>query len=180
MSQASTAQLLRELAVDGLLVADTLDGEVAFRTLIQVDGDVCCSIRRDALTAANFRAAHDAHLEHVEREVGEIIGRFERWATRKGRLIGILVGLASTGVSGLWLLDGRSLDALSLLELAEAAGLGLGVGAGVGVVLTGAARRVIKHLTRKLTRKLARALFENRGEIMEHTEALLDRDQSGQ
>ena len=122
---------LLEFVREGLTVTDTLDPDdehVAFRTLVQPNGDVCTMIDPRALSRPDFAALHRAHLEHVERSLLRHTESLRRWsrladAARPGLALGVV---ASCWGSGL-------LDALLLGDL-QALVQVLGI-SGVGVLL---------------------------------------------
>lgn len=102
-----TFALLRELATGGILVVDGFDDasaeqgaseQVAFRTLVQLDGDVCLSIHARALAGADFIAAfarHSAHVQAVMLAKHTRLRAFTDRLIRRGRAFGFVVGLGS-------------------------------------------------------------------------------------
>ena len=105
---------LRELAGGGVVLSEPLVGlrgvesddptQVAFRTLIQLDGDICLSIHALALKSPDFAAAHARHLARVDDLLGRRTTKLHRslkgisWAT--GLLGGGLVLASGSGAGG--------------------------------------------------------------------------------
>lgn len=141
-------ELLGDLGTGGLLITDSLvsdehggsreDMPVAFRTLVQLDGDICTTIRASALDDPEFAAAHARHLAHVDRALRQRTRTLQRWTTRPTRLFGLLgLGL---GCGADWqlqlavqLIDG----ALSWAVTAGAGVLGAVVASMLGRLLVG-------------------------------------------
>lgn len=115
---ANEIEQLRELAdllEDGLLVVDPLreGGQPAFRTLVQLDGDVLSSIAAAALTDPEFADAHARHLEHVGQHIRSHAARLRRQIRRLSALVSgggaVVVGFGAHGsglalqlVDGIW------------------------------------------------------------------------------
>jgi hypothetical protein len=107
---ATEIEHLRELVdllEDGLLVVDPLregDPQPAFRTLVQIDGDVMSSIAAAALSDPEFARAHKRHIEHVGQQLQAHTSRLQLRIRRLSALMSgggaAVVGFGSYG-SGL-------------------------------------------------------------------------------
>jgi hypothetical protein len=78
-SEIEHLRQLVDLLEDGLLVVDVLregDSQPAFRTLVQLDGDVLTSISPAALDDPDFTRAHERHLLHVGQQLRAHTDRF--------------------------------------------------------------------------------------------------------
>jgi len=138
-------ELLRELATGGILIvdrfadageaADDPNAEVAFRTLVQFDGDVCVSIHARALARSDFAAALASHQDHVRVAMLDRQARLRGVANRlirRGRALGFVVGLGS----GSWVGD------LELLVVSVSTEVMAVAAASTGAVLFGAIAQV--------------------------------------
>ena len=95
------AELLNDLTSGGVVIVDRFpdrdDEQVAFRTLLQLDGDVILSIHAEALARPDFRALLDGHQQHVCRVLDAKGQRLRTLANGFGVAVGV-VGLGA-GVS---------------------------------------------------------------------------------
>jgi hypothetical protein len=124
---------LRELVdmlEDGLLVVDGLregDSQPAFRTLVQLDGDVMSSISAAALSDPEFASAHMRHVANVGQQLRAHTVRLRRQARWVSAFVSgggaCLVGFGSYG-SGLTL---EFVDGMWEMILSGAGGLFVGV-----------------------------------------------------
>jgi hypothetical protein len=94
-------QVLGEFTSGGVVIFDRFpdrdDDQVAFRTLLQLDGDVLLSIHAEALARADFAELLDNHQKHVCKVLDAKAQRLRRLANNFGIAFG-LVGLGA-GVS---------------------------------------------------------------------------------
>ncbi|PRQ05297.1 hypothetical protein ENSA5_04160 [Enhygromyxa salina] len=89
---------LRELLVDliegGVVITEPpspVEGEqVAFRTLIQLDGDICMSIHAEALADPDFAATCARHIAHVREELARHTRALRRWVRAPAWICGAL------------------------------------------------------------------------------------------
>lgn len=92
------SERLAELAGGGILIVDGFpdrqDDQVAFRTLIQLDGDVSLTIHAEALARADFAELLAGHHDHVR----EILEQKRAWLARVSNLF--VVGSVVTGFFG--------------------------------------------------------------------------------
>lgn len=101
------SELLAELAAGGLLIVDPFpdavgqgEEQIAFRTLVQLDGDVCLSIHAGVVARSDFAELFAAHSRHV-REVLEYKGaRLRRLANIFSRF-GLVLGALGGGGAGM-------------------------------------------------------------------------------
>ncbi len=102
-ARGTTLAELGELLSGGLLIVDGFpgrdDGQLAFRTLIQPDGDVSVTIHSEALARDDFAELFDAHLRHVRATLERSAARGRRLATLVTGL-GLGAGLAGGGGAG--------------------------------------------------------------------------------
>jgi hypothetical protein len=98
-------QLLGELTTGGVVIVDRFPGrddeQVAFRTLLQLDGDVLLAIHADALARPDFAellAQHQAHVCKVLDAKGQ---RLKRLSTGFGVAVGVLGLGAGASFGGL-------------------------------------------------------------------------------
>jgi hypothetical protein len=95
---------LVELYENGLLVVDVLregDAQPAFRTVVQIDGDVLSIIGAGAVKDPNFAEAYARHIEHVGARLRALTDRPRRWARRFSAVVsGVWTGLVAVGMRG--------------------------------------------------------------------------------
>lgn len=100
-------QLLGELTTGGVVIVDRFpdrdDEQVAFRTLLQLDGDVLLTIHADALARPDFADLLAQHQAHVCKVLDAKGLRLRRLSTGFGVAVGVLgLGLgAGASVGGL-------------------------------------------------------------------------------
>jgi hypothetical protein len=134
---------LVDLLEDGLLVVDPLregDPQPAFRTLIQLDGDVLSSIAASALTDPQFAKAHARHVERV----GQVLRMHTERLRRRVRRVSAAMSGGGAAVFGL-----GSYGSGLTLQLVDGAWELLVSGAGglvVGTILWPLGRRVLQGL----------------------------------
>jgi hypothetical protein len=105
---------LVDLLEDGLLVVDPLrdgDPQPAFRTLVQLDGDVMSSIAAWALSDPEFAQAHARHIEHL----GQLLRAHTERLRRRARWVSMAMSSSGATVAGV----GSYSSGLSL-QLADA------------------------------------------------------------
>lgn len=154
MADRDFRQLLAELSAGGLLIVDRFpdraDEQVAFRTLLQLDGDVVLSIHADALNRPDFAELLAEHQRHVAAVLDSKRKRLRTLASSFGIGAGLFSCVLGTGLGyGGFVIELQSLS----LEWAIAA-----VGT-VGGVLVVAVRRTLGELTlRFFLRRWSRGL----------------------
>ncbi len=146
-------EFLRELAGGGVLLTEPLTGlrgaesddgdQVAFRTLIQLDGDICLSIHPQALKSPDFAAAYARHNARVH----DVLARRKATLRRSIRGASWISGLLG---GGLVLASGSGEELTQMLLPSAYADLGSAAVALAGGLLT-------SRLGRLLTRQLLRA-----------------------
>lgn len=143
-------RLLGEFTSGGIVIVDRFpdrdDDQVAFRTLLQLDGDVLMSIHKDALVRPDFGALLDKHQSHVCEVLDAKGQRLRVLANGFGIVFGV-IGLGGAGASFGGLVVG--LQTISL-------GWAIAATGSVGGVLLWALRRAIGDvLLRILLRRWA-------------------------
>lgn len=101
---------LAEFRDQGLTVVDTFEGDeqrVAFRTVVQLGGELLVLVDPELLEHPRFGELHQAHAEHVRARLSEVVTRLRRW----------LRGVTWIGVGGVALLTGSLSASLGLSEL---------------------------------------------------------------
>jgi hypothetical protein len=145
--------VLGELASGGMVVVDRFEDDqpddhsgeeqIAFRTLVQLDGDMCLSIHAEALARPDFGEALARHTEHVRAVLGDELDRLRSFAATaiwRGRVLGIVVGAGS----------GNWLGKLEVLLLDVSVAVVMTATAVVGAVLFGAIGRAgVRMLLRR-------------------------------
>jgi hypothetical protein len=98
------AELLNEFTAGGIVIVDRFpdrqDDQVAFRTLLQLDGDVLCSIHAEALGRPDFAQLLEQHQAHVCKVLDAKRQRLRVLTTSFGVAIGMLgAGISFSGLA---------------------------------------------------------------------------------
>ncbi len=143
---------LRELANGGVVLTYPLaalpgidhedDAQVAFRTLVQLDGDICLSVHARALASPGFEAAYTLHRSRVHKALQRRAIKVRRSVRGIGWAAGLLGGgLTLTSGTGAELVD--RIAPVAYAELLE-----LAVAIAVGFALSGLGRLLVRRLLR--------------------------------
>jgi len=125
----------------GLRGVDSDDAtQVAFRTLIQLDGDICLSIHAQALKSPDFAVAYARHIARVDKVLGRRMTTLRRSLKGVGWATGLLGG-------GLVLASGGEL-AEALLPTAYADITVAGVAAALALLMSRLGRFFARQLLR--------------------------------
>ncbi len=148
---------LRELANGGVVLTSPLaalpgidaDGDgaqVAFRTLVQLDGDICLSVHAKALASPGFEAAYARHRARVH----GVLRRRALTVRRSVRGVGWAAGLLGGGLTlGSLLASERGAQLGHRFAAAAYADLiALTLATGVGLMMSWIGRAVVRRLLR--------------------------------